>query len=191
MRLFLAVPLPDAVRDELGRRAAGLRPVLPPASWPRPESIHLTLAFLGEVEPGRLDALTRSLGAVRFARFAASLGQPGFFPHERRPRVAWVGLQPEGPLDALAGEVRRAVGAAGVAFDEKPFRPHLTLARVKAPWSATHVSRFRAAFAALPPDPFEVSRVVLYESRLSPRGATHEPVYEIVAYPGSGDPATA
>ena len=125
--------------------------------------------------------MTGTLASVRFERFGATLGNAGFFPHDQRPRVAWIGLEPEEPLAALAGEVRRAVTAAAVPFDEKPFRPHLTMARVKAPWSAAHVARFRDAFAALLPDPFEVNRVVLYESRLSPHGATHVPVVEIAA----------
>lgn len=126
MRRFFALALPGAEQADLAARMGG-----PGWRWAEPEGLHLTLAFLGEVpEPavGTLEAAALEV-ATRHRPFelrGAGLGQ---FPPVGAPRVLWLGFKPSEPLDALAEDLRGALRRAGVAFDPKPFMPHLTLAR--------------------------------------------------------------
>ncbi|MGH9458481.1 MAG: RNA 2',3'-cyclic phosphodiesterase [Thermoanaerobaculia bacterium] len=180
LRLFVGWPVPDDIRREVGRVVATLRHDLPAASWAQPEKLHLTFAFLGATPAAAVGPLARELDALEgVASAEVAADRAGFFPGERRPKVAWIGLSPEERLVPIAEAARAAVARAGVAFDEKPFRPHLTLARIKAPWRRGDVERFRAAFAAWTPPPMTVDRIVLYESRLSSAGATHVPLREV------------
>lgn len=180
LRIFVAWPLPDAIRRELGRIAAPLRTQFPAASWPRPESLHLTFAFLGETAPESVAAISSALDACAgsSAIEVRAVGI-GVFPNERRPRVAWVGIEPAEPIVELASRIRAGLSSAGAAFDEKPFRPHLTLARIKAPWGSREVARLRNAFDAWASPAVLLDRIVLYESHLSPAGAVHAELHGI------------
>lgn len=152
MRLFFALAPPAAARAALGawQRAAGG----PGWRWAEPEGLHLTLAFLGEVPGGDRDRL-EALGAEVAARHrpfeltGAGLGQ---FPLAGAARILWLGVGPSGPLDALAADLRGTLRQAGVAFDPKPFTPHLTLARrsgVASPRPAAPPPAFRWPVEAL------------------------------------------
>jgi 2'-5' RNA ligase len=179
-RLFVAWPLDDAIRREIGRIASPLRTQLPAASWSRPESIHLTFAFLGEMADDRVASLARALdGCADGAGIEVRAGAVGFFPGERRPRVAWIGIEPSEPVEALAVRVRGALLAVGAHVDAKPFRPHLTLARIKAPWRAADVGALRDAFRGWTSPPARLDQIVLYESRLSSAGAVHSPLHSV------------
>lgn len=181
MRLFIAWPVPDEVRTEIGRRVEALRPRLPSASWPRTDALHLTLLFLGETPQERFSAL---IGAVeQTARVPAASVQitgAGFFPSPARPRVAWLGVAPVPHVAAIARAARDAVRAtgAGVEEDGRPFHPHLTLARIRGRWRTDDVEAFEEAFSGWVSLPLALDRVVLYQSRLSPKGAEHVPLHE-------------
>jgi len=181
MRLFIAAPVPELIRLQIEAAAAPLHSALPSASWTRADSFHLTFAFLGEhegsvVEPlsGRLDETLRTA-----ASFSVSLGEPGFFPNERRPRVAWIGLNPRQPLIDLAEKVRGAVTAQNVSFDQKPYVPHLTLARLRERWNAAAAAKYLRALTELEPVRAELTTVILFESQLSSRGAIHTPLHRV------------
>ena len=180
LRLFVAWPLPEGVGREIGRMTKELRAELPPASWPRPESIHLTFAFLGDTSEERASTIASALDSVACAAIPIRLGGVGVFPDERRPRVVWLGVDPAPPVVVLAGEIRRALAGVGATFDPKPFRPHLTVARIKAPWRAADVGALRAAFEGWASPEASLDRVVLYSSRLSPHGAVHSEVHAVV-----------
>lgn len=129
MRLFFALAPPAAARAALGAWQAGAKS--PGWRWSEPEGLHLTLAFLGEVSDPELNPLkdigARAAGRHRpFQLCSDGLGQ---FPAAGAPRVLWLGFEPSEPLDALAADLREVLRRAGVAFDPKPFTPHLTLAR--------------------------------------------------------------
>ena len=136
MRLFLAVELPELLRAAVVAVQERLRPTEHGWRWVRPEGIHLTLRFLGEVAEARLPEL-----AERWRAAAAGADIPdiqvsdlGTFPPRGRPRVLWVGLQDRsgGALAALATALESEARAAGFAAEDRPFAPHLTLARVAA-----------------------------------------------------------
>ncbi|WP_243288598.1 RNA 2',3'-cyclic phosphodiesterase [Geothrix terrae] len=161
LRLFFALPLPSALQASLGRWQAAHPGI---DRWSRPEGLHLTLAFLGERPPEGLSAL-QALGAgVAGCHRAFPLATAGLgtFPTGPRARVLWLALAPSPILEALAADLRGALAAAGEAFDAKPFRAHLTLARLRRPQPL-------GAFDAPPPATFTADRLVLFES--GPQGS--------------------
>lgn len=177
LRLFIASDLPDAVKTVVGERAAALRRAVPPASWGRPETYHITYAFLGDQDESTVaplgDALETAIASS--LAFDATVGSAGFFPDARRPRVAWVGLQPSDAFASLADAVRIAVRSAGVAMDEKPFASHMTIARMKAPWRRGDTEAFERAFGGIALAA-RIEGVSLYMSRLGTGGAQHTPL---------------
>ena len=176
MRLFVGWPLAHEHKAALAARIAPLRDALSAASWPRPEALHLTLLFLGETDSERLPALIEGLDRLSDrAAIPVEISGAGFFPGRNRPRVAWVGLEPVDPIRALATAVR---AGAGVEADERPFHPHLTLARIRRAWGSGEVARFESALAGVKLEGI-LDRVVLFESRLSSAGAQHVPLHEV------------
>ena len=179
MRLFVAADLPREVRAGIGAIQDDLRPIPLPVRWVRPEGIHLTFKFLGEVPERRREAIEAALraGAGGAARpFALEAAGVGTFPETGTPRVLWVGVH--GQIDEAA-KTERAIDAAfgeiGFPPDERAFRPHLTLGRVKGPGRGDWRG-FLARFAAARAGGFEVREIVLFESRLDPGGASYLPL---------------
>src|SRR2546430_11494441 len=102
MRLFIATTFPEGVLRSLGDRLATVKSKLPPASWVRPETQHLTFAFLGEQEESVVDRIQIDAGSA----FKATLGGCGFFPNRRHARVGWCGVDPDDRFIAIAKSVR-------------------------------------------------------------------------------------
>ena len=174
MRLFLALALPDDVRHLLAEAQQQLRQQCSGWRWVRPEGIHLTIRFLGEVSESD-DAVQRNTwreAAAGTGPIEFHLGGVGLFPSASRPRVLWVGVHDDtrdGRLLALAEAVEHAARSAGHAAETRPFRPHLTVARA---------ARGRRATAR--DTSFEIRRVdtratelTLFQSRLGPGGARY------------------
>jgi 2'-5' RNA ligase len=174
VRLFVAVELPEPVADAVAGIAVAARERLPPASWVQRENLHLTLAFLGEVdEPsaGALEpALARAVGGQ--APIAARIEGAGCFPPRGAVRVVWLGVEPAPALAELAERVRAAARRSGVAFDDKPFRSHVTLARCRRPWPPA-TRELWGERAPRPPIELEVRSVALVESERSPAGSRY------------------
>src|SRR5437868_1259853 len=133
MRLFIATSFPAEVRAPLNERITRVRPRLPPASWVREETQHLTFAFLGEQPDTILDQLTTLLTErlANIGAFEATLRGCGFFPNPRHARVGWVETEPRDRFEAVAHAVREGVAATGVQLDTSDFRPHLTIMRIR------------------------------------------------------------
>lgn len=177
IRAFVAVELPDAVRAAIGDATGRLRQRLPRARWVRPEALHLTVKFLGDVDEACLATFgDRSQATVRGRGPALiHLAGAGFFPGARRPRVAWMGG--EAPhLEPIATAVDELAVPCGVERDRRRWSPHLTLARLRDPWSDADVERFSEAIGALGPYEFECRELVVFSSRLDPGGAVHTPL---------------
>lgn len=181
MRLFIAATFPEAVLRPLNERVTPLRTRLPPASWVRPETQHLTLAFLGEQDPSIVDELTtlvgRCLGDV--PKFEARLHGSGFFPNPRHARVGWVGVEPSDAFGALAAAVRDGVREAGITLDRDDFRAHLTVMRMREGWPPASIELFQRTLRDYTSEPFTVDHVTLYSSQLSPKGAVHTALKEL------------
>ena len=175
MRLFVAVHLPDEVRERLAVVQHRLQGVRADVSWVRPGNIHLTLKFLGEVEPARLDQIRTALEEVARASepCEAAVSGVGSFGG-RIPRVVWAGIT-EGAeaLTALAGRVDAAMAGIGFPRETRPFSPHLTLGRVR---SSRNAAEFLAALRAEARADFgrtPVAAFYLMESQLNPQGSIY------------------
>jgi 2'-5' RNA ligase len=177
VRLFLAVDLPAAARAAVAEVQTRLQPLCPGWRWTEPESVHLTLRFLGEVAPAddtRRRAVWRA-AADAAAPFELRLRRVGVFPGARQPRILWAGvddLSGEGRLTGLARSIEDAARADGVVAETRAFRPHLTLARAA-----------RGGRPVSPPDgcvgtiaAFRCGEIVLFCSELFPSGARYTAV---------------
>jgi 2'-5' RNA ligase len=135
VRLFVALEIPAAVRDNLAAQIKELRDLPAPLAdkrlrWVRPENLHVTLKFVGEVEAGKLDGIRSALTAIGLdAPVDVRFRELGFFPDEKYARLLWVGLNASGNLPVLARNIDGALEGQGIARDERAFTPHLTLAR--------------------------------------------------------------
>ncbi len=173
MRLFLAVFPPVAVQRAAHAAGEALRHPGDGVSWVRPENLHYTLRFLGEVgeDGARRAAAAAGEAAAGEHAFDAALGALGAFPDARRARVIWIGLSAGAePLVSLARALESALRARGFDRADKPFSPHLTLGRVRTPgteWTA------RLAAAPVEATAFRVDRLRVVESELSPQGSRY------------------
>ena len=185
MRLFLGIPLPDPAR----RRAAEVGRLLgrPAPAWrfvPEAE-LHLTLRFLGEVDPARCSAIDASsrIAASGVGPIALQIRGAGVFPGPARPRILWLGVEDRSVSRALLGlaaRLERSARALGFAAEDRPFAPHLTVARARAR-SAPPVEGLAAVDSVAP---FEATRLVLFRSESAPGGAHY---VEEAVYPLDGD----
>jgi 2'-5' RNA ligase len=172
VRAFLAIPLPARLTEalaEVGRGVPGLRAQ-------KPETLHLTIRFLGDIEDPEPVAAAAAEAALDHDPFELEIQGTGVFPHAGRARVFWVGLGAgEREAGNLAGDLERLLRAAGLPAERRPWRGHITLGRFKRPQ--------RVDPALLDPSrPFGRARaeaLVLYQSTLTPQGALHEPVREL------------
>jgi len=136
MRVFIAIELGRELQNNLLILKERLERQVPYRSvrWVRPEGIHLTLKFLGDVPAARIAAISQAVETAcrSFEPFTCELSGLGCFPNPRRPRVLWVGVhEPSGTLKGLHKAVERELAAIGFAPENRPFSPHLTLGRVQ------------------------------------------------------------
>jgi 2'-5' RNA ligase len=175
IRAFFAIELGDAARRAAAELAAALRerPGGDAVRWVRPEAMHVTLRFLGDIAPGQVEPLLAQVRAQSeaLAPFQLRLGAPGCLPSARRPRVLLLELEPAAELSALAAAVERGVVAAGCAPETRAFRGHLTLGRVKQPGRPPSLDGLSAE-----PALFDVTESVLLASQLHPSGSRYNPL---------------
>jgi 2'-5' RNA ligase len=133
VRLFLAINLSPEVRASIAEASAPLRAIAPDLSWVGESKLHLTVKFLGEQPESLAWSLAEAMRAVgeRNRLIDVEIGGVGAFPNFRRPRVVWIGVTPDPKLELLHHDVESTCEVLGLPVEGKPFRPHLTLARVK------------------------------------------------------------
>lgn len=133
MRLFLAINLTSQVRREVAAATAVLRQCAPTAAWIDEPLLHLTLKFLGEQPDDRIDEIQAATARVagRHRELVMALGGIGAFPNFRRARIVWMGIAQEARLELLHHDIEVECEKLGIEIEGRPFRPHLTLARVK------------------------------------------------------------
>ena len=180
-RAFVAIRVPAA----LGKLSDAMRPLWPAqgVSWVRPKNLHLTLRFLGAAEDAQIAALREGLTAVavQHERFNAITEESGCFPNRRRPKVIWAGVaDAAGRLGALQQDVEEVVCAAGWPPEERDFRPHVTLGRVRARVRPPR-SKWSGEWPRLQ---VPVEAVELIESMLKPAGAEYQTLYRAILTKG-------
>src|SRR5450755_2580831 len=129
MRIFIGIDLNPEVRIRISRFLEGVSAFAPEARWVRPESLHITLKFIGEQKPEQVEAITERLRRVESGAFDIRSAGYGFFPTTTAPRVFWIGIQAGTQLAELAESIDIATAALGVPRETRPYSPHLTLAR--------------------------------------------------------------
>src|SRR5712692_4062615 len=174
MRLFVALEIPSAVRENLAALLKSIRAVSPRTRWVRPENLHVTLKFIGEVPETKLVAIRSALAGVCSDQpVTLDFRGLGFFPNDKHPRVFWAGIEASPNLITLAADIDKATEKLGIPREQRPFSPHLTLARFEAPRLP---EKLRAAIqenAAREFGSLHTSRIHLIESKLKPSGAEY------------------
>ncbi|MGI9860329.1 RNA 2',3'-cyclic phosphodiesterase [Moorella naiadis] len=180
MRLFIAINFSAALIDRLARLQGELRRLPVAVKWVNPAGIHLTLKFLGEVEPAAVGAIGAALekAAQGIKPWDLEVKGAGVFPNGRSPRVVWVGVESGAPLYDLQRQITAEYLALG--FKADTFTPHLTLGRLRpgAAWNSIVGDRLRE-LAGVSWGRERVTAVNLMESRLSPRGAHYHPLLTV------------
>jgi RNA 2',3'-cyclic 3'-phosphodiesterase len=178
VRLFLAINFDAATRAAVFAAAAALRAAAPELAWVDQGRLHLTLKFLGEQADEVVHRVAPAMDeiAARHPTLPSSLGEFGAFPNFRRVRVVWIGMDGDPHLELLHHDVELACEQAGIPLDARPFRPHVTLARLKHPLSAEVVAALSRAAGAQTREriPTAVSRIDLMCSTLGTNGAVHQ-----------------
>ena len=129
MRIFIALDIDDAIRERIERFMEGVRGFAPEARWVRPESLHVTLKFIGEKPADAVEQIKQALSSVHVQKIELNFRGYGFFPTAKASRVFWVGIESGPQLAALAKAADDAAKSLGIPPEEHPFSPHLTLAR--------------------------------------------------------------
>lgn len=182
IRSFLAVELPEAIRKRIEEIQADLRSSNSDVRWVRPEKIHLTLKFFGNIEESRVDTIIKSIEPLVSGtpHFSLEVQGMGAFPNIRNPRVIWMGLIDEKQvLIPLQKQMESALEMIGFQVEDRPFRPHLTLGRVNSGRGKNEligkIERYKEErFGDL-----EVRRLILFKSDLRPTGPIYTPLGEV------------
>ena len=183
MRLFFAIELPEDVQDLLDEATTMLRAEAPELAWIDPEKRHLTLKFLGDVADDALPLLAEAAdrAAAKHEPLEMSVHEVGAFPNFRRARVVWIGVEQERRLELLHHDLELACETAGFEVEGRPFRPHITLARVRDPLPADRMQAFaRVARSVRVRAIVPVERITLFESTLAPSGARYRRLHSAI-----------
>jgi RNA 2',3'-cyclic 3'-phosphodiesterase len=184
LRAFLAIEPPETLRQAMAALQSRLKYSLSGAiSWVRPEGIHLTLKFFGNIAQTDIVRISAAVGpvAARFAPLNLEVRRLGLFPDSRRPRVLWLGL--EGDLSALKALQKDCDGELtryGFSREDREFRAHLTLARIKSTKGLSGLDRLLTKGETYEAGRFQASGLTLFRSQLTPQGAIYS---ELAAYP--------
>lgn len=175
VRAFIAVDIGDGIRGKLNELQQRLKRIHANVRWVKPQNIHLTLAFLGDIPIQKLSPLKTALDANihGLGPFELEAAGTGYFGRPNRPRVLWAGVVNWPPLLELQSKIVGALQVAEIEFDDKPFSPHLTLGRIKMP---THTESLLAKLGKYKNEPLgrnRIDAVQLIQSQLKPRGAEY------------------
>jgi 2'-5' RNA ligase len=186
MRLFVALDIDDAVRQRIQRFMEGVGGFAPDARWVRPESLHVTLKFIGEKPNDTVEEIKRVLSRIRAESIEVSFRGYGFFPTAKAARVFWIGIESGPRLSSLAKAVDDATFSLGIPKEDHPFAPHLTLARGGGRFGAPrwrkgdtpnkHFQRLQEKLTPLPAPDFgtmAAHEFFLYQSQLSQGGSRY------------------
>jgi len=176
-RIFCAAELPDQVRVRLQDHIQRLRKDVSDvaASWSRVENIHLTLKFFGNVEVDKLAAISDAASRTvkEFSSFQIDIGNTGVFPRPSRPQVLWIGVSdPSGKLLALQERFENECAAEGFAKEDRAFRPHLTIARIRKPEGARRLADAHLSMQ-FEPTPVTLTELIVFRSELSSKGSKY------------------
>lgn len=167
LRLFVGIELPEAARQAL----AEVREAHPAARWHDPEQLHLTLSFIGQAEQDRVRDIVQALAVVPGPSFELAVQGVGYFGSLERPRIIWAGVAESPPLHRLQQQVETRLLPLGLQLDERPYTPHITLARVR---QGLPLQAFLQRQARLSLPAFPVGHICLFLSSGGEQGVRYQ-----------------
>lgn len=181
MRAFIAIDLEPGLKSSLEALVRRLEATRAEVRWARPGATHLTLKFLGEIDDPQAGQVTEAVEDVarRHKPFGLRLEGTGAFPTESSPRVLWIGVTAGPELARLQSDLERALEGLGFGREERPFKPHLTLGRVKGRARLDRAMAELEAHRQADLGGMTVRKIALFESRLHPQGAEYRIVREV------------
>jgi 2'-5' RNA ligase len=168
MRLFVALDLPETVKEQLRLISCGL----PGARWVQSEQLHLTLRFIGEADGSELQEIRESLAFVRCRAFSLCVQGVGFFPPRQEPHTLWAGVENSEPLLHLYQKIESALKRIGLEPEQRKFAPHITLARLHHT-QPDRMGSFLEQHSLLSVPPFQANSFRLYRSILGSEGSRY------------------
>lgn len=176
VRLFVALELSEQQKSEVNEFQRKIKQFMTGVRWVKPEALHMTLKFLGETEESRIEEIAAALDEITAAikAFDVVYGESGVFPSPRKARVIWVGLR-EGSeaVRELASKVDMSLNGIGFEPERRSYTPHLTIGRVRSSLPEKVVYRCLEEGASFTSDRCTITSTTLFESKLSPQGATY------------------
>jgi 2'-5' RNA ligase len=186
MRIFIALDIDDSIRDRIARFVQGVHGFAPDARWAPPESMHVTLKFIGEKSEETVEEIKQALETIEGGAVEIKLRGYGFFPSAKAPRVFWIGIESAPQLAFLASAVDEKMASLGIPKEEHVFSPHLTLARRGGGSASPRLrkedapnrsfQRLQEKLSAMPSSEFgtmTAREFFLYQSQLSPGGSRY------------------
>ncbi len=176
MRSFIAIEVPDNIKTAIEELSGRLRASGTKASWVKPDNIHLTLRFLGSIEERRVNLISERLNIEYrdVAPFTLRVSGVRTFPNVHKPSVVWVGLEPaEGPLAVTQEIAETAAIATGFPRETKPFRAHMTVARIRNKLKLGNLIEALESEKDFSTEPFTVDTVALFSSDLTRNGSIY------------------
>jgi 2'-5' RNA ligase len=180
VRLFIAINFSESVRHTIWEATSALRAGNYPVRWVARDLVHLTLKFLGDVDGEQQRDIEQALSAaVETSRaFVLPVRGAGAFPNPRDPRVIWIGCEPVPTLELIQHAVERNLGEVGFALERRPFRPHVTVGRVKRDARRRAFSGFAAELDTVEVDEAPlVESIDLMQSHLGPKGPKYDRLF--------------
>jgi 2'-5' RNA ligase len=180
-RVFCAIEIPPTVRARITELGQKLREALPDvhASWTKPDNIHLTLKFFGNIKQTQVSKVSEAAAraVATFSPFTIRVEKPGAFPDRGPARVLWIGISdPTGKLFELQHKFDEECELEGFSKEDRTFHPHLTVARLRTPRGARTLSAKHKELEFQPVE-VQVSSLILFRSELSPKGS----VYSVIS----------
>jgi 2'-5' RNA ligase len=186
MRLFIALDIDAIIRERIVGFIEGVTGFAPDARWVKPESLHVTLKFIGEQPETAIESIKQALSVLRVDATEIHFRGYGFFPSVKSPRVFWIGMQAGAQLPALAAAIDDKMAALDIPKEDHAYSPHLTLARAAGGSGSPHRNksdapnrnfhRLQQKLAAFPAPEFgtmTAREFFLYQSQLSPKGSKY------------------
>lgn len=182
LRTFIAFPIGESLREKIAALQAELKPLKLDAKWVDPEKIHLTLKFLGDTPVTSLDEIRKSVEEIakRYNPFSICIDTFGCFPNAHSPRVLWVGAaESSKEAETLAEDLNQGLKAFGFEIENRKFKPHLTLARLRSLKNSRKLSEFMEGYTLPWKETLSCQTLTHTKSTLTPKGALYAPLYEI------------
>ncbi|MFO7555107.1 MAG: RNA 2',3'-cyclic phosphodiesterase [Desulfobacterales bacterium] len=176
LRTFIAIDIPGNILSEIRELQEGIKDYGFKIRWVRPESIHLTLKFLGDIKAVKINEIAEAISktVVRYTPISLQAKGVGVFPGIKRPQVLWVGLAGQlEPLVSLQKTLDENLETIGFPMEKRPFKGHLTMGRMKAKIDVKKFGDVLMTFRSFESEAFTADRIILYKSELKPSGAVY------------------